>query len=596
MKRTFHVLLARWPLLFAALLMLPVLRAKAANALQYGQPVNGTLAAGQQAEYTFDGKAGDKPVISMNAHGGSMIPYVELYDPQGHLIGEDSNGGTKGDALLKGTVLAADGTYKVEAVNKAPSGSGNYGLEVSEEKVMVYYDQPAPTGSAKQDYQLSQPWNHTNITYHIINTLSQFSPQDVTSVIAQAFQSWASVAPLTFTQVNGTADINIQFASIDGPENILGETCPPYNPCDSGSVTLDSDETWALTTPQGYSDISLLAVASHELGHAIGMLHTNDQNALMYPEYSPYVLAPAQDDIAGVQRLYGVGGAGPVTNPSSPTANNPPATNGQMLVSGTLDDTHYTHFWDFDVVAGDTATITMDAASGDLDSFLVLLDANNNVIAYDDDSDGGKNARLANLKFPQTGTYTVAATRYAQAQGYTSGTYNLSIQYDVGAGNSAPTTAANNNPPVSGIGSVKASAPQSGQLDSLPSLDSVLQSPFADSAAPDHQNRNGTVSTSQSYAWEETWCATDNQTLASGLANITVTFAINGTPVDPSAVTQADTSQNQLSCKEYGTVLSGWSPGNVTLTATLTLKQAVFDGQTIYPPGDYVYEYDIAAS
>jgi hypothetical protein len=102
-----------------------------------------------------------------------------------------------------------------------------------------------------------------------------------------------------------------------------------------------------------------------------------------------------------------------------------------MEVSGQLDDQHYTHFWDFDVQAGDTVTITMTNTSGDLDSFLVLLDANNNIIAYDDDSGGGNNAQLRGLKFSQNGTYTVAATRYAQAQGYTSGVYSLTIEYDV---------------------------------------------------------------------------------------------------------------------------------------------------------------------
>jgi hypothetical protein len=201
------------------------------------------------------------------------------------------------------------------------------------------------------------------------------------------------------------------------------------DPC-AGQVTFDSDENWTLGAPQGDQAISLLGVASHEFGHAIGLLHTTDANALMYPEYSPYVLQPTQDDISGVQRLYGAG-AGRVSNPTPlPNLPNPTAAPaGQMQVSGQLDDNKFVHFWDFDVQAGDTVTITMNATGGNLDPFLIIVDQNNHVIAYDDDSGGGKNAQVRNLKFAQAGTYTVAATRFSQAQGNTTGTYTLSIQY-----------------------------------------------------------------------------------------------------------------------------------------------------------------------
>lgn len=590
-------------LVIVVLWLLPLLPASAQATLDYGQPASGTLAAGQKTTYSFNGKKGEKPVITMNAHGGNMLPYVALYDPQGTLIGEDSQSGPKGNALLKGLVLPVDGLYSVDAVNKAQDSSGDYTFLIKEEKQQIYFDGPTEATSGKQAYQLSQPWDHTNVTYSIQNTLQGFNQQDVLAVLQAAFQAWANNSPLTFTQVQGQGDINVQFASIDGQYSILGETCPPYNPCDSGSVVLDSDETWALTQPQGYGDVSLLGVATHEFGHAIGLLHTDDSNALMYPEYSPYVLQPAQDDVAGVQRLYGVGGAGPVSNPpllpglpSNPSS----GQTGQMQVNGQLDDTHYTHFWDFDVVAGDTVTIDMQAQDGDLDSFLVLIDGNDNLLAYDDDSGGGKNAELAHLQFPQAGTYTVAATRYAQAQGYTSGTYVLSIQYDVGpptGSSSAPVAPGNtNNPaPANPTATVQVSAGDPAQIGKLPSLDSALESPFASSATPGEQARNGTVDPAQTYTWEQIWCATDADTLAGNLPNISVEFAVNGEPVDPSLVTQRNFSNKPYQCVGYSVLLSGWTTGLVNLTATLKLAAPVFDGSTIYPAGDYVYTYSIQA-
>ncbi|MBI5671230.1 MAG: pre-peptidase C-terminal domain-containing protein [Chloroflexi bacterium] len=78
--------------------------------------------------------------------------------------------------------------------------------------------------------------------------------------------------------------------------------------------------------------------------------------------------------------------------------------------------------WTFQGKVGQTLTFTMQAAGGNLDAVLRLLDANNTVIAENDDAADaalGKDAQLVQVRLPADGVYTLEARRFEGEGDYT---------------------------------------------------------------------------------------------------------------------------------------------------------------------------------
>jgi peptidoglycan hydrolase-like protein with peptidoglycan-binding domain len=160
----------------------------------------------------------------------------------------------------------------------------------------------------------TDPWPQTHLTYRLINTTPDLPAQSVQIAIAEAFKLWSDVTPLTFTAVGSGGDIQILFARgqhgdsspFDGRLGVLAHAFYPTD----GDAHFDEDEDWVLAVPPPTNTFDLISVAAHEFGHSLGLSHSSDPGALMYPTMSPAGHRfLATEDARRIQALYGPPGS-----------------------------------------------------------------------------------------------------------------------------------------------------------------------------------------------------------------------------------------------------------------------------------------------
>ena len=177
------------------------------------------------------------------------------------------------------------------------------------------------------------------VTWAVDNSISQVEMQSINA----AFAEWSEVANIQFQQVASTADSDIDFSNsaLDGAGNVLGVTGFSYSggQLQSADIRFDSGDNLS------GSEFSLVAI--HEIGHAIGLGHFNDDPAVMNSTANFDLTGLAQSDIDGVLALYG---ASPTDMADAGTGTTPPDT-------GTPDDTGTTPAM--------PTTPTADAGNGD---------------------------------------------------------------------------------------------------------------------------------------------------------------------------------------------------------------------------------------
>ena len=268
--------------------------------------------------------------------------------------------------------------------------------------------------------------------------------------IIRAFAMWSAVADIQFRRVNdngvpsnargANGDIRIGAHTFDGAYGVLAHAFfpPPTGDSIAGDMHFDRAEFWTCDT----SGFDIGIVATHEIGHAIGLNHeVQDALAIMNPFYNPNLPSITSDDISAARSMYGPNNVA-VLKPVTPNVavsflndlpivipfakrpaecvssigTNPTGINfvGTLVNSCNSENrttAAFAQFYEFNLSQTRTVTINLFSA---IDPFLYLLDSRGNILFSNDDGGSGLNSLIQATLSP--GRYTIEATTFSSSQ------------------------------------------------------------------------------------------------------------------------------------------------------------------------------------
>lgn len=442
--------------------------------LRVGVPVEGNINDfSAVARFTFDAAENALVTVTMEATSGSLDPFLTLLDPDGlPLLQNDDRAPGIRDAQIE-LALPRSGTYTLEASRfqqQDGNTSGTYRLLLT----IAGVDSPTT-----QENPLNQPppftVPSTRLAYQTFGagTLSPTSRQqyfviggnqaDLVRVIltptdgdfsatlnllnrelesissAETSENGiitaSSVLPATdwylieVTQTEGVGSFSLYV------EGISGERIAYNGDLVSGALAINSagvaytfegkigDQMFVslvLGSGNAAARLRLLDIRQQELARAEGERIVALRATI--PRSGTYILQVenTRPNSSGNYNLR----LNAVT--SEPNKFNPLAATYNNAYKGEITPDKPFEFYTFSGKMGELITAEMISQSA-LDPFLLLLDANLNELASNNDTNNTPNARITQFSLPADGTYYLVAARAGLALGETVGTYDLTL-------------------------------------------------------------------------------------------------------------------------------------------------------------------------
>lgn len=214
----------------------------------------------------------------------------------------------------------------------------------------------------------------------------QFLPTGGVQTVDASFQTWSNAGGIRFANAGSTATsasrrdgsnvlawVSSSWAYGSGTLGVTQTTTDWYGRIIEADIQFNArDYKWQnrRTTSSWTWGVQYVAdIATHEIGHFLGLGHTNDSTATMYPTAMPGIDTLAQDDVNGVRFLYGAPSS---TTSTTPPPSSTPTTTTRIYTTGpqSISSAGEVDYFRFDAPSATTKIVfRLSGATADLDIY-----------------------------------------------------------------------------------------------------------------------------------------------------------------------------------------------------------------------------------
>lgn len=345
--------------------------------LQEGGVISGRIdGRNPRAVYYFEGSRGEVMRFVLRVTDGNLDPVLSIFDNTGAVV--QNRDDAAGDLMLN-TTLPNDGQYYV-VVGRFGYGLGSTSgeFELTMERLGIQSDQ----GSTLR-YGVA-------VTNRITNTQPQ---------LFYTFRAAAGdILNIEMLRSSGTLDPFVQV--VDRNRFLIAENDDAFG----GETQNARIENLVIDEAGTY-----IVIASR------------------------YGLAAGESVGSFVLRIDEADNSGLGNSRQAPA----PVRYGQVI-EAPLSENQAERFYRFEGQQDDVITISMDQIGGRIDAELTLYNAGFQPLISDDDSGGGRNARIAQYRLPVSGIFHIRAARSSDDSSLVNGVFRLQINRERGAFDEIP--------------------------------------------------------------------------------------------------------------------------------------------------------------